>query len=64
MMLIINILSDFNNLKTITIVKMPLFEFLQNIVNAWCTSANQKYYWTEDTKIHTFAEEINLKWVI
>ena len=31
MMLMIHILSVFNNLKTITIVKMPLFEFLQNL---------------------------------
>ena len=29
MMLMIHILSDFNNLKTITIVKLPLFEYLQ-----------------------------------
>ena len=29
MMLMIHILSGFNNLNIITIVKMPLFEFLQ-----------------------------------
>ena len=40
MMLMIQNFSDLNNLKTITIAKMLLFGFLQNINNALCKGAN------------------------
>ena len=61
MMLMVQIFSDLNNLKTITIAKIPLFEFLQKHYQCMMQKCKQNYYWTEDTKRHTFAEEINLK---
>ena len=43
MMHMIHILSDFSNLKTITLVKLPLFEFLQNITTMHDAKVQLKY---------------------
>ena len=60
-MLMIHILSGLNDLKTITIAKIPLFEFLQKQHQCMMKKCKQKYYWTEDTKRRTFVEENYLK---
>ena len=50
MMLMIQKIYVLNNLQTITIAKIPLFEFLQKHYQYMRQKCNQNYYWTEDTK--------------